>query len=81
MHNRGVCSARVLYCFKIPFTTCSQLLKSGPGVPSSITQHSRARLASFGTAVTERDRLAAAGVAGSGVLEPLARGDSRVLVV
>ena len=74
-------NVRVLYCFTSPFTTCSQLLTSAPGVPSSIIQHSRASNASFGTAVTDRDRPVVAEVAGSGVIEPLAREDSRVLVV
>lgn len=74
--NRERFNVRVLYCFSISFTTCSQLLRSDPGVPSPFIQHSRARIGSFGT---ERDRLVVA-VAGSGVPELLAREDSRVLM-
>jgi hypothetical protein len=73
---KEVHDVRVLYCFSISFTTCSQLLRSDPGVPSPFIQHSRARIGSFGT---ERDRLVVA-VAGSGVPELLAREDSRVLM-
>lgn len=80
IHNGEAHNVRVLYPFINPFTTCSQLLRSDPGVPSTVIQHSRASSASFGTAVTERDRLVAAEVAGSGVTEPLAREDSRVVV-
>jgi len=78
--DQEVHNVRVLYPFISPFTTCSQLLRSDLSVPSSVIQHSRASSASFGTAVTERDRFVVADVAGSGVTEPLAREDSRVIV-